>query len=232
MKTIGIIGGMSSESTVSYYQLINQMTNAKLGKLHSAKIVITSVDFEQIELLQNSGKWEEAGKTLAKEAKRLESAQCDFIILATNTMHKVASQIESAVSIPFLHIADCIGEELMRNNIKKVGLLGTAYTMEQDFYKDRIQKKFHIEVATPNEMDRRFIHKVIFEELCLGVIQKSSKAQYCKIIDRLLDDGVEGVILGCTEISLLISQEDTKVQLFDTTYWHAKKAVELALKDC
>ena len=231
MKTIGLIGGMSSESTISYYQLINQMINEKFGKLHSAKMVVASVDFEEIESLQNSGNWKTAGKLLAHEAKKLENAHCDFVILATNTMHKVASQIESAISIPFLHIADCTARELVKNNVKKVGLLGTAYTMEQDFYKERIQKNFNIEVAVPNEMDRKFIHKVIFEELCIGVIEKTSRVQYVKIIDRLLDDGVEGVILGCTEISLLISQKDTPVKLFDTTYLHAKSAVEFALAD-
>jgi aspartate racemase len=230
-KTIGLLGGMSWESTQWYYQALNQGIKNKLGGLHSAKIILHSVDFAEIEKLQSSGDWLAAGELLADAAVGVEKAGADFLMICTNTMHKVAAQIKPKISIPLLHIADATGEELIANNIKTVGLLGTAFTMEQDFYKGRLSTEFGLNVITPNKADRQIIHSIIYQELCLGEIKESSKQKYLRIIQDLADQGAQGVILGCTEIGTLVKQNDTTVKLYDTTTIHANKAVEFSLKD-
>ncbi len=229
MKTIGMLGGMSWESTASYYQLLNSGIKTALGGLHSAKIAMVSVDFEEIEKLQAIGDWETAASMLSKSAMGIAAAGADFLIICTNTMHKVAPQIEAAISIPLLHIADATGTELRLNNHRKVGLLGTAFTMEQAFYKDRIQEKFDIEVITPDEMDRKRVHEIIYQELCLGQINDESRREYIDITKKLNKAGAESIILGCTEIALLLKQEHTDVPLYDTTAIHAAAAVSYAL---
>lgn len=228
MKTIGLLGGMSWESTALYYQQINKMVHLKLGKLHSAKVIINSVDFEEIADLQAKGLWQEAGTYLAEQAQNLEKAGADCILVCTNTMHKIAAQIEDSISIPFLHIADATAKEILSQNIGKVALLGTAFTMEQDFYKARLQD-YGIEVIIPNEADRKIVHRIIYEELCLGVINSDSQQKYTAIVERLLAEGAQGVILGCTEICMLIGELKFSVPLFDTTTIHAKEAVSFAL---
>lgn len=229
MKTIGLLGGMSWESTVGYYRAINEGVKNALGGLHSARIVLYSVDFDPIEKLQHEGDWEGTAKILSEAALNVQSAGADFLLICTNTMHKVATQIENAIEIPLLHIADATAEALVANGIKTVGLLGTAFTMEHDFYKGRLSKKHGIEVMVPNEEDREIVHKVIYQELCLGKTVESSKTEYLRIIEKLAEDGAEAVILGCTEIGMLIHQQDTGVKLFDTTVIHAEKAVESAM---
>lgn len=229
MKTIGLIGGMSWESTVEYYRIINQMVKATLGGLHSAKCVLYSVDFDEIESYQKTDDWEKAAGALIDAAASLEKAGADFIVLCTNTMHKVADKIQARVGIPLLHIADATAEEILIKNIKKIGLLGTRYTMEQDFYKSRLGEK-GIRVIIPEEKDRAVIHRVIYEELCLGKILEESRDQFRRMMDELVTRGAEGIILGCTEIGLLVKKEDSKVPLFDTAYLHAVKAVEYALR--
>ena len=229
MKTIGLLGGMSWESTVGYYQAINEKVKQIYGGLHSAKIALYSVDFEPIEKLQHKGDWEGTATILSQAALNIQSAGADFLLICTNTMHKVAPQIERAIEIPLLHIADATAEVLVADGIKKVGLLGTAFTMEQDFYKDRLSKRYGLNVLVPDQADRQIVHKVIYQELCLGKIQKDSKTEYLRIIDLLADQGAQAVILGCTEIGLLVSQIDTKVKLIDTTAIHAQKAVEYAM---
>lgn len=229
MKTIGLLGGMSWESTQWYYQALNQGIKDKLGGLHSAKIILHSVDFAEIEKLQSSGDWLAAGELLADAAVGVEKAGADFLLICTNTMHKVAPQIQSKLNIPLLHIADATGEELIANNIETVGLLGTAFTMEEDFYKGRLSAEFGLNVITPNKADREIIHKVIYDELVLGKIDDASRQEYLRIIQDLSKQGAQGVILGCTEIGLLVKQKDTNVTLFDTTFIHAEKAIELAL---
>ena len=229
MKTIGMLGGMSWESTTSYYTQINRGIKAALGGFHSAKICMVSVDFDEIEKQQRLGDWQAMGNTLANAARSVEAGGAEFLVLCTNTMHKVAPSIEKAVSIPLLHIADATAESLTADNVKRVGLLGTRFTMEQEFYKGRLEEKYGIEVLTPNETDRETIHNVIFNELCLGEIKQKSADEYLRIIDRLKASGAEAVILGCTEIALLVSQEDTHVPLYDTTPLHAARAVQFAL---
>lgn len=229
MKTIGLIGGMSWESTAEYYRIINQMVKAALGGLHSAKCVLYSVDFDEIESYQKTDDWEKAAGALTDAAASLEKAGADFIVLCTNTMHKVADKIQARVGIPLLHIADATAEEILIKNIKKIGLLGTRYTMEQDFYKSRLEEK-GIRVIIPEEKDRAVIHRVIYEELCLGKILEESRDQFRRMMDELVIRGAEGIILGCTEIGLLVKKEDSKVPLFDTAYLHAVKAVEYALR--
>jgi len=228
MKTIGLLGGMSWESTLGYYRMINEGVRKALGGLHSAKIVLYSVDFEPIEKLQQAGDWEGAAALLAEAALRIQSAGADFLALCTNTMHKVAPQIERAIDIPLLHIADATAEVLLGNGIRKVGLLGTAFTMEEDFYKGRLKEKYGLRVLVPNQEDRQRVHKIIYQELCLGDVRADSRAEYVRIIDRLANQGAEAVILGCTEIGMLVSQGDTAVRLFDTTAIHAEKAVAYA----
>ena len=230
MKTIGLIGGMSWESSAEYYRLINQQVKARLGGLHSAKILMFSLDFAEIEKLQSQGKWDQAGEILIDAAQRLEKGGADFLLLCTNTMHKLAGDIQKNISIPLLHIADATGLEIKKTTIKKIGLLGTRFTMEQDFYKGRLRDKFGFEVLIPDAADRQMVHDVIYHELCLGIIQPHSKEKYKKIIHNLVNRGVEGFILGCTEISLLINQKDSLVPLFDTTKIHAAAAVDKALQ--
>lgn len=230
MKTIGMLGGMSWESTLSYYQALNEGVKQRLGGLHSAKICLYSVDFDEIETLQHQGKWDETATILADAAQSVEKGGADFILICTNTMHKVAPQIEAKVNIPILHIADATAQNLVDRGIKKVGLLGTRFTMEQDFYKGRLTDKFGIEVIVPDSDDRESVHNIIYQELCRGDIRAESRAIYAKIIDKLHQSGAEAVILGCTEIALLIQQSHTDVPLFDTTAIHAQAAVELALK--
>ncbi len=229
MKTIGLLGGMSWESTVGYYRAINEGVKGALGGLHSAKIVMYSVDFEPIEKLQNQGDWEGTAKILTTAARRIQSAGADFLLICTNTMHKVAPEIEQAITIPLLHIADATAESLVSNGIKTVGLLGTAFTMEQDFYKGRLIQNYGLDVLIPNSDDRQVVHNVIYRELCLGKIQAASKTEYLRIIDQLAASGAAAVILGCTEIGMLVNQGDTGVKLLDTTAIHASKAVALAI---
>jgi len=229
MKTIGLLGGMSWESTVGYYRAINEGVKNSLGGLHSAKIVMYSVDFDPIEKLQHKGDWETTAKLLSKAAKNIQAAGADFLVICTNTMHKVAPQIENEIDIPLLHIADATAEYLVKNKIKKVGLLGTAFTMEQEFYKSRLIERYKLDVLVPGEYDRQVIHNIIYKELCLGEVKENSKYEYLRIIDLLANQGAEAVILGCTEIGMLLNQDDTNVELVDTTEIHAKKAVEYAI---
>lgn len=230
MKTIGIIAGMSWESSQSYYRLLNEGVNAALGRLHSAKIILYSVDFEEIENLQATGKWEEAGAILAKAAAALERAGADFILIATNTMHKVAPQIEAAITVPLLHIADATAEKLRDSGITKAGLLGTRYTMLEDFYKARLAAA-GIGIITPEGKDIDIVNTVIFDELCKGMVLEESRRQFQRIIGELKSRGAEGVILGCTEIGMLVDQADSDLPIFDTTLIHAQTAVEKALTD-
>jgi aspartate racemase len=230
MKTIGLLGGMSWESTLTYYHDINVGIKKNLGGLHSAKIAMKSVDFEIIEKLQHENKWTELGDILSSEAKDIQNAGADFLVICTNTMHKVVPQIKESITIPIVHIADATGEKLQEQNITKVGLLGTAFTMQQDFYKQRLVDKFGIEVIIPSEDDVKIIHDIIYHELCLGSIKKDSKNEYLRIMDNLSNLGCQGVILGCTEIGLLINQDDTEVQLFDTTKIHVQHTIKKALE--
>jgi aspartate racemase len=229
MKTIGLIGGMSWESSAEYYRLINQEVKKQLGGLHSAKCILYSVNFEEMQRYQAQGNWERAGEVLGDVAQSLEKAGADFIIICTNTMHKVIEYVEEKISIPILHIADATAHKILKSDIRSVGLLGTKYTMEQDFYKSRIESN-GINILVPNSEDRDVVNKVIFEELCLGEIQQSSREYYKKVIQRLVDNGAEGIILGCTEIGLLVKPEDSKVPLFDTTVIHAFESVKKALE--
>ena len=231
MRTLGLIGGMSWESTVPYYRIINETVKERLGGLHSAKLVLYSVDFHEIERLQHAGDWAEAGRLLAQAARSLQAAGVDLLVLCTNTMHRVADAIESAVDLPFFHIADPTAEEINRCGLTKVGLLGTRFTMEQAFYKGRLRERHGIDVVVPNEADRETVHRVIYEELCLGKTLDASRAEYRQIIQRLVEGGAQGVILGCTEISMLVGAEDSRVPVFDTTSIHARKAAEWALRD-
>lgn len=231
MKTIGLLGGMSWESTTEYYKLINQGIKRSLGDLNSAQIILRSVNFQEIEELQSQGNWSEAGIKLAEYAVSLQKGGADFLVICTNTMHKVVPSIEQSISIPILHIADATGEKLIEHGVRKVALLGTKITMEQDFYKKRLSDKYGLQVSIPNESDREIIHDVIYQELCLGIINKESRAEYQRIIKGLSQQGAEAVILGCTEIGLLISQKDACLPLFDTSSIHAEKTIEFALMD-
>ncbi|MBE0359077.1 aspartate/glutamate racemase family protein [Pseudoalteromonas aliena] len=229
MKTIGLLGGMSWESSAGYYKVINEGVKESLGGLHSAKIVMYSVDFDQIEKLQHKGDWNGTSDILCAAAKNVERAGADFLLICTNTMYKVAPQIQESITIPLIHIADATAETLIKMGVKTVGLLGTAFTMEQDFYKSRLKEKHGLSVLIPEKSDRTIVHNVIYKELCLGRALTSSKAEYLRIIDALAEQGAEAVILGCTEIGMLIKQEDTHIRLLDTTYEHARKAVDLAI---
>lgn len=229
MKTIGLIGGMSWESTVPYYRLINETVAARLGGLHSARLVLCSVDFHDIERLQRAGDWVAAGELLAQAARSLQAAGADFVVLCTNTMHKVAAQIEAAVGIPLLHIADPTAAEIRAAGHTSVGLLGTRFTMEQSFYRDRLAERHGLQVLVPEASDREIVHRVIFEELCLGKIVPASRAEYRRVMAGLAERGAEAIILGCTEICLLVDASDATVPLFDTTGLHARKAAEWAL---
>ena len=230
MKTIGLIGGMSWESTIPYYRQINQSIKERLGGLHSAKVVLYSVDFYEVERLQHAGDWETAGALLASAARALELAGADFLVLCTNTMHKVAPAIEAATRIPLFHIADPTAEAIKDAGLSTVGLLGTRFTMEQAFYKDRLRERHGLQVLIPNQHDRDVIHRVIYDELCLGRVVEESRGDYRRIMAGLVDQGAEGIVLGCTEISLLVGQQDSTVPLFDTTTIHARKAAEWAIK--
>ena len=229
MKTIGLIGGMSWESSLEYYRIINETAKLKLGGLHSAQCVMYSVDFQEIVLLQHQNKWEELTNIMIKTAEKLKSSGADFIIICTNTMHKMASDIENKVGIKVLHIAEVTGEKIIQKGIRKVGLLGTKFTMEQDFYKGILKEKFNIDVVIPDENEREIVHEIIYNELCKGIINEDSKEKFKKIISNLALRGAEGIILGCTEIPLLINQEDVNIPVFDTTTIHAISAFEFAL---
>jgi aspartate racemase len=231
LKIIGLIGGMSWESTVPYYRQINETIKQRLGGLHSAKIILYSVDFHEVERLQHAGDWDAAGALLADAARALEVAGADFLVLCTNTMHKVAPAIEAAVRIPLFHIADPTAVALKEAGFSKVGLLGTRFTMEQDFYRDRLRERHGITVLIPSEEDRQVVHRVIYEELCLGRVVAASRGQYRRIMGTLAAQGAQATILGCTEISLLVDQADSTVPLFDTAAIHARQAAEWALAD-
>lgn len=228
MKTLGLIGGMSWESTVSYYQMINRGLNAKLGGFRSAKLLLSSVDFAVIEQLQRAGDWNQMAVLLNNEAQVLSQAGADAIVICTNTMHKVADDIVKNLSIPLLHIADATGASLAANKVKKVGLLGTQFTMEQTFYTERLKSRFGIDVVVPSKHEREIVHRIIYEQLCKGVICTQSRSAYIDIINNLASVGAEGVILGCTEIALLVQQQHTNVKLYDTTALHAAAAVDFA----
>ncbi len=229
MKTIGLIGGMSWESSAEYYRLINTMVKERLGGFHSAKCVMISGDFAEIETLQREDRWAESAQLLIAAAQSLERAGADLVVLCTNTMHRVADDIQTGVQIPFLHIADATAEQIKTQGLTTVGLLGTRFTMEQDFYVGRLTQRYGLRVLIPNSAERLMIHQVIYDELCLGEIKASSKTHYLAVIDGLVERGAQGIVLGCTEIGLLIRAEDCRVPVFDTTRLHAQAAVELAL---
>ncbi|WP_407332965.1 aspartate/glutamate racemase family protein [Enterovibrio sp. 27052020O] len=231
MKTIGLIGGMSWESTATYYRLLNQMTKETLGGHHSSKIILSSVDFAEIEALQRAGDWDASAQILVKEAQKLETAGADFVMIGTNTMHKVAPAVQEAITVPLLHIADATADRLKIDGINHVGLLGTRFTMSQPFYKDRLIAK-GIQVTVPPEWHQDIVHEIIYQELCQGKVTAHSRKQYLSIIDDLKTHGVEAVILGCTEIGLLVQQKHTSMPLYDTTELHAAAAVKLALEEC
>ncbi|MCE8004060.1 aspartate/glutamate racemase family protein [Billgrantia ethanolica] len=230
MKTIGLLGGMSWESTVSYYRALNEGVKAALGGFHSAKLCLCSVDFAEIERLQHAGDWDATAEILSRAARSVEAAGADFLLIGTNTMHKVAPEIEASITIPLLHIADATAQRLAADGIRRVGLLGTRFTMEQDFYKGRIAEGFGIEVLVPDAAQRDLVHEVIYHELCLGQVKETSRQRYLEIIESLREQGAEAVILGCTEIALLVQQSDTAVPLYDTTAIHAEEAVKWALQ--
>ena len=229
LKTIGLIGGMSWESTVTYYKIINETVKEKLGGLHSAKCILYSVDFQEIEECQANGNWEKSGEILGEAANNLEKAGADFIVICTNTMHKVVNQIKEKISIPILHIAEMTAEKILEKGLKNIALLGTKYTMEQDFYKSKLIEK-RINVIIPDKNDIEIINEVIYDELCLGTINSDSKKKFLEIVDKLRNKGAEGIILGCTEIGLLIKNEDTDVPLFDTAIIHAEQAAMYSIK--
>jgi aspartate racemase len=230
MKTIGLIGGMSWESTAEYYRILNQTIKERLGGHHSGKILLYSVDFSEIETLQREGRWEEATEFMCHAAMRVERGGAECILICTNTMHKMAAEVQQAVKIPLLHIADATAMAIKKRGIERVALLGTKYTMEEDFYKGRLRHKHGFEVLVPPEEERDIINQVIYEELCLGKVEGESRKRFIRIIKRLKERGAQGVILGCTEISLLINQKDSPLELFDTTAIHAGAAVDFALE--
>jgi aspartate racemase len=231
MKTIGLLGGMTSESSAEYYKLINRLVREKLGGVHSARQVMYSVDFAPIEDLMEAGEWKQITAILIDGARRVETAGADFLVICTNTMHKLADDIQKQIGIPILNIIDATAAEIKRRDIDTVGLLGTRFTMEQDFYKGRLKEKHRLKVLTPSQEDITVIHQVIMDELSIGVIKDVSKTKYWEIINRLKDQGAGGIILGCTEIPLLVKEEEGSVPLFDTTGIHAAAAVDFALKD-
>ncbi|WP_342535520.1 aspartate/glutamate racemase family protein [Lysinibacillus sp. FSL K6-1151] len=230
MKTIGLIGGMSWESSAAYYRLMNEQVKQRLGGLHSAKCILYSVDFQQIEHFQAKGEWDKAGNVLAQAAQSLERAGADFVIICTNTMHKVIDIIEAAITIPILHIADATARQIKEAGLQKIALLGTKYTMEQAFYKARVEG-FGIEVIVPDSHERMEVNRIIYEELCLGIIKQDAKTYYIQVVEELVQAGAQGVILGCTEIGLLIQQEDISVPVFDTAAIHAHTAVSMAIQE-
>jgi aspartate racemase len=226
MKTIGLIGGMSWESTATYYRLLNEEVRRQVGGLHSAKILLYSVDFAEIEMMQTEGRWSEAAILIGEAALRLEKAGADFLMICTNTMHKVVDQVEGYISIPLLHIADATGEKIVEDKLRTVGLLGTRFTMEEPFYKGRLEQAYGLRVLVPNAADRAIIDHIIFQELCLGIIREGSRTEYQRIARNLAEQGAEAVILGCTEISLLIRREDTDLFFYDTTAIHSYRGVK------
>lgn len=229
MKTIGLIGGMSWESSAEYYRIVNETVKQRLGGLHSAQCLMYSVDFADIERLQHEGRWDEAGQVMAQAAQRLERGGADFVVLCTNTMHKLANSIEAAVSIPLLHIADPTAQKIAEAGITRIGLLGTAFTMEQEFYRGRLTEKYGLDVLIPEADERAIVHRIIYEELVLGIVKDESREAYKRIINHLVERGAQGIILGCTEIMLLIAPQDCPVPSFDTTTLHAVAAAEYAL---
>lgn len=229
MKTIGLIGGMSWESTLTYYRQINEEVMQRLGGLHSAKLILYSVDFHEIELLQSTGNWEAAGELLATAARSLEAAGAEILLICTNTMHKVFPALAAAVTIPLLHIADPTGAAIKRAGFTTIGLLGTRFTMEQDFYCQRLRERHGLQVLIPSPEDREIVHRVIYEELCLGKILPESRSEYRRIMAGLARGGAQAIILGCTEIALLVNQQDSPLPLFDTTAMHARQAVDWSL---
>ena len=231
MKTIGMIGGMSWESTLEYYRIVNQEVKKRLGGLHSAKCILYSVDFQEIENMQHRDRWDEAGQLMADAAQNVEQGGADFFMICTNTMHKVADFVQQQVRIPFLHIADPTAQKIKAAGIEKIALLGTRFTMEEDFYKGKLTHDDGLKVVTPSAADMDIIHRVIYDELCLGIIKASSRNRYKEIIHRLVKQGAEGVILGCTEIGLLIKDSDSRIPVFDTTLIHAQAAVDYALEN-
>jgi aspartate racemase len=230
MKTIGMIGGMSWESSLEYYRVVNEATKARLGGFHSAKCVLYSVDFEEVEKLQHKGDWNRLTVLMVDAAKRLEKAGVDFVIICTNTMHKMADQVQGAISVPLLHIVDVTAQAIIANRQIRVGLLGTKFTMEEEFYKGRLQDKHGLEVLIPSVEERQIVHDILYSELCLGEIKKQSKDKFKEIIQNLVDRGAQGVILGCTEIPLIVSQKDYTIPVYDTTTLHAEAAVDFALR--
>jgi aspartate racemase len=230
MKTIGMIGGMSWESSIEYYRILNETVKDRLGGLHSARSVMYSVDFAEIEIMQSEGRWEQATQVMVEAARHVEAGGADFLIICTNTMHKMANAVEAAIHIPLLHIADATARAVKTQGFSKIALLGTKFTMEEDFYRLRLAKKYGLEVLIPDMEDREIIHSVIYDELVLGDIKPESREKYKRIIGKLIAAGAQGIILGCTEIGLLVKQDDSRVPLFDTTYIHATSAVELALE--
>ena len=231
MRTIGLIGGMSWESSSEYYRIINQTVQKKLGGVHSAKIVMVSLDFAEIEELQMQGSWDQATRMLVDSAQRLEKGGADLVLICTNTMHLMADEVQAGIKIPLLHIADATARVVVEQELKTIGLLGTRFTMEKDFYRSRLEKKHKLKVLIPNENQREVVHQVIYQELVKGQIKEKSRKKYRAIIESLVAEGAEGIILGCTEIGLLVKQEDITVPVFDTTEVHARAAVEAALQD-
>jgi aspartate racemase len=229
MKTIGLIGGMSWESSIEYYRLINKTVRERLGGLHSAKILMYSVDFAEIEILQKEGKWEEATAFMVEAAHHVEKGGADFILICTNTMHKMAEDVQKKIVIPLLHIADATGEKIKGMGLSKIGLLGTKFTMEEDFYKGRLEEKYNLEILIPGREGREVVHRVIYDELVLGVIDPASREKYLTIVEDLVCEGAQGIILGCTEIGSLLRQQDVQVPVFDTTLIHSIAAVDRAL---
>ena len=230
MRTIGLIGGMSWESSLEYYRIINETTKQKLGGLHSARSILYSVDFEEIERLQHQGQWGGLTQIMIHAAQSLERAGADLVVICTNTMHKMADDVQASIGIPLLHIVDTTAIQIQFQNLHTVGLLGTKFTMEQEFYKGRLSEKFGLKVLIPEDDEREIVHRVIYGELCLGQIRESSRVEFIRIINSLVKRGAEGIVLGCTEIPLLVKQKDVSVTLFDTTTIHAQQAVEEALK--
>jgi amino-acid racemase len=230
MRRIGLLGGMSWESSAEYYRLVNELTRDRLGGLHSADCLLRSVDFADIEVMQREGRWADAGSRLAQEAQAMEAAGAELLVLCTNTMHKVAAEIEIAITIPFVHIADTTAEAVREAGLARVGLLATGYTMEQDFYVGRLREEHGLDVLVPDEADRRIVHNVIYDELCVGFVRDASRDEYRRIMAALASQGAQGILLGCTEIDLLVGPDDSPVPVFDTTRLHAERAVTLALE--
>jgi len=230
MKTMGLIGGMSWESTVQYYQIINRTVNRRLGGFHSAKCVLYSVDFAEVELLQHQGKWEDATRLMIEAARSVERAGAEFLVICTNTMHKMAGDVQKKIDIPLLHIADATSETILSRGLRKVALLGTRFTMEEDFYRGRLSARHGLDVIIPTADQRELVHRIIYDELCAGIIKPSSERVYLEVIEGLAGAGAQGIILGCTEIGLLVKQEHCRIPLFDTTVIHAEAAVAYALK--